>query len=82
MVELKLEIIKIVVMINQIGADEIQLHTNLPTPFPDWSEDKLVITTDIKHNYGVEYTLKVFKQDIEVVNCLNGNKSIIKYNNE
>lgn len=62
-----LEIEKVTAVQSKYSMDYIVLHTQLPSPFPKVSDQKLRLTFNVEQGKGPEYVLEHFGIEAEVV---------------
>lgn len=76
---MEIKITKITVLINYSGTDEITLYTELPSAFPKWLNESAHLDLHVQRGLGVEYALKNFKMDVEIIDASTGEKYNIEY---
>ena len=76
---MEIEITKIIVLAKYDSTDEITLYTKLPSAFPNWLDQPAHLDLYVQHGTGVDYALRNFKMDVEVINASTGERYIIKY---
>jgi hypothetical protein len=65
-----MKITHIVVLINGTGTDQINLHTDLPAPFPaEVSDQPCTMRIDTTKGWGVNYAIAHFDAPVESL-CL------------
>jgi hypothetical protein len=77
---MRMEITRVVVMINGPGTDEVFLYTELPSPVPGVTSQPMAARFSAEHGKGVEYALTHFDEvPIEVMDANTGKRQRVQW---
>ncbi len=68
--KIRFDVEKITVLLTN-STDEIRLQTNMPSPFPNWVNEKMSLSIKTAHGHGIDYVKSNFNIEPVVIDLKN-----------